>query len=187
MKIILASKSPRRQELLSLITEDFIIDVPKGEENCPEGIPLFSRPQYLAEQKASEIAKKEPEALIIAADTAVFYGEQMLGKPKDEQDARDMLMLLSGKTHTVITGCAVRLGDREESFSVSTEVEFYPLDDDMIENYIKTGESMDKAGAYGIQGKGALLIKGIKGDYFNVVGLPVAKLEKILKKIDLKR
>ena len=84
MKIILASKSPRRQELLSLITEDFIIDVPKGEENCPEDIPLFSRPQYLAEQKASEIAKKEPEALIIAADTAVFLGEQMLGKPKDE-------------------------------------------------------------------------------------------------------
>jgi len=106
----------------------------------------------------------------------------MLGKPKDEQEARDMLMCLSGKTHTVITGCAVRQGEREESFSVSTEVEFYPLDEETIENYIKTGESMDKAGAYGIQGKGALLIKGIKGDYFNVVGLPVAKLEKILKK-----
>ena len=182
MEIVLASKSPRRQELLSVITKDFIIDVPKGEEHCPESVPLFSRPQALARQKAEEIAGKHKDKIVIAADTAVFCDDTMLGKPKTEEEAREMLHLLSGRTHTVITGCSIARGGSFEDFSVRTEVEFYPLDDEDIENYIKTGESMDKAGAYGIQGKGSVLVKGIKGDYFNVVGLPVAELHKRLKK-----
>ena len=182
MKIILASQSPRRRELLSLITPDFEIDVPHGEEACPATLPLYERPQFLALEKAREVALRHLDDIIIAADTAVFCDDKMLGKPRDEKEAREMLSLLSGRTHVVITGCAVKSSKGEETFSVSTEVEFYPLDNDTIDWYVKTGEPLDKAGAYGIQGRGAVLVRGIKGDYFNVVGLPVAQLNLALKK-----
>ncbi len=183
MKVILASKSPRRQELLRVLCSDFSIDVPVGEEFCPAEIPLFSRPEFLAREKAIEVAARNPDALIIAADTAVFSDGAMLGKPKNEAEAREMLGSLSGKTHEVITGCAIAYSGKIETFSVKTEVEFYPLSDSDIDSYIKTGESFDKAGAYGIQGKGAILVRGIRGDYFNVVGLPIAELSQKLKNI----
>ncbi len=182
MKIILASQSPRRRELLSLIVPQFEIDTPLEEEACPDSVSLYERPQFLASQKAREVSRRHKDDLVIAADTAVFCDGEMLGKPEDEADARRMLLSLSGKKHKVITGCAVRLGEREEVFSVETTVEFYSLDNDTVDWYIKTGEPMDKAGAYGIQGRGAVLIKGINGDYFNVVGLPVAELNLRLKK-----
>lgn len=185
MKYILASASPRRRELLSLIVDDFVIDVPKGEELCPEGTAPFDRPQALACCKAEEVASRHGGDLIIAADTAVFLDGLMLGKPKDEHHAAQMLSALSGRTHTVITGCCLLLGDKKRAFSVRTSVSFYPLSDREIAEYIATGEPMDKAGAYGIQGRGAVLVKGIEGDYFNVVGLPVAELSRQLSLIKM--
>ncbi len=182
MKIILASQSPRRRELLSLITEQFEIVPPEGEENCPEETPLYERPLMLARQKAEEVARKYPNDIVISADTAVFCDNKMFGKPQGYAEAREMLFSLSGKVHKVVTGCVIRKGEEEEAFSVTTDVEFYPLDEETVDWYIKTNECYDKAGAYGIQGKGALLVKSINGDYFNVVGLPVAELHFRLKK-----
>lgn len=183
MKYILASASPRRRELLSLVLPDFDICVPMGEETCPDYVSAFQVPKFLSLQKATEVAKDNNGAVIIAADTAVFLEENMLGKPKDKIDAKKMLASLAGRVHKVITGCTIIYGEKVDSFSVGTEVEFYPLTDSQIDAYIAENESMDKAGAYGIQGKGALLVAGIKGDYFNVVGLPVAELSRHIEKI----
>lgn len=184
MQFCLASASPRRRELLALINDDFIIDIPQNEEFCPNSIKPLERPEYLAVKKAEEVAARHSDCLIIAADTAVFLGEEMLGKPKTEREAADMLRLLSGNTHTVVTGCSVIYKDKKISFSVSTEVVFYPLSDEEIKAYIATGEPMDKAGSYGIQGKGAVFVREIKGDYFNVVGLPVAELYRKISEIE---
>ena len=182
MQFCLASASPRRRELLALIKEDFIIDVPQNEERCPDDLRPLDRPEFLAVKKAEEVAARHSGDLIIAADTAVFLDGNMLGKPQTEAEASSMLHALSDKTHTVVTGCCVMRGEESLSFSVSTVVTFYQLSDSEIDEYIKTGEPMDKAGAYGIQGKGALFVREIRGDYFNVVGLPVAELyRKILE------
>jgi len=129
------------------------------------------------------VHKLHPDDTVIGCDTGVFIDNQMIGKPKSDKAAFEILKLLSGKTHRVITGCAVYKGGRTVSFSQVTEVEFYKLTNAEIEEYIATGETSDKAGAYGIQGNGALLVKQIKGDYFNVVGLPVALLNKKLNEI----
>ncbi len=183
MEIVLASASPRRKELLGLIADDFRVLVSDEEEILPEGIEPFSAPEYLAGIKAGAVKEICPDALVIGADTAVFYGERMLGKPRDEKEAREMLTALSGKTHRVITGCALFYKDKKCAFSVSTEVEFYKLSERDIDWYIETNEWTDKAGAYGIQGKGSTLVKGIKGDYFSVVGLPIAELKRKIEEI----
>lgn len=181
--IILASASPRRQELLSLITDNFKIEPAHIDESIHEHTELFKIPEYLAVKKAEYVHKLHPDDTVIGCDTGVFIDNQMIGKPKSDKAAFEILKLLSGKTHRVITGCAVYKGGRTVSFSQVTEVEFYKLTNSEIEEYIATGETSDKAGAYGIQGKGALLVKQIKGDYFNVVGLPVALLNKKLNEI----
>lgn len=184
MKYILASASPRRKELLNLITSDFIVLPPYADEAVPSSMePLFA-PEYLAVKKAKSVAQANPDITVIGADTAVFVNDRMLGKPIDAEDAKNMLLDLSGKTHEVITGCAVCRNDRCTSFSCVTKVTFFDIDLKTVYNYIETGEPMDKAGAYGIQGKGALLVKEISGDYFNVVGLPVSRLAKTLKGIE---
>ena len=175
---ILASASPRRKELITRITEDFLIDTPKGEEFCPDDISAEARPEFLACQKAEEVSARHKGEIIIAADTAVFLDGDMLGKPKDEADARRMLKTLSGRTHHVITGCCIKRDKKVKSFSVKTAVTFYELTDEQIDAYIKTNEPFDKAGAYGVQGKGALLVREIVGDYFNVVGFPIAELSR---------
>ena len=180
-KIILASQSPRRRELIGNITTDFEVIVSPAEERLPEGLAPEDAPAYLARLKAAAVARDYPDRLVIGADTIVLLGDRLLGKPKDADDARDMLRLLSGRSHTVITGCCLMLGGRERSFSQSTRVEFYPLTDREIDGYIATGEPFDKAGAYGIQGKGMLLVKGVEGDYFNVMGLPVGMLSRELR------
>lgn len=179
--VILASASPRRKELLGLITEEFKI-IPSGvEETVPDGIPPEKQPEFLAKLKAEDIAKKYPHDIIIGADTSVIIDNCVLGKPDGREEARSMLNRLSGRTHKVITGCAVIKNGECRSFSSVTEVEFYRLTDKETEDYIDTGEPFDKAGAYGIQGKGGLLVKAIRGDWFNVVGLPVAELARVLK------
>lgn len=177
MKLILASASPRRKELLSLITKNFTVIPAAGEEHIDNSLLPVERVTALAVQKAGEVAEKHPDSIVIGADTMVFLGDIALGKPADVSDAKRMLSLLSGKTHTVITAVAIaQNGKVINTFAESTEVEFYPLSQSEIDAYISTGEPMDKAGAYGIQGQGALLVKGIKGDYYNVMGLPAAKL-----------
>lgn len=167
---------------MSLITEDFRIIPAKSEEVLPEKISPEDAVVLLSEQKAEEIYRENRGEIIVAADTVVAIDGRILGKPADEKDAFAMLKTLSGRTHEVFTGvCVIFANGRKERFFEETKVEFYELSDGEIAEYIKSGEPMDKAGAYGIQGKGALLVKRIDGDYFNVVGLPVARLLRVLK------
>lgn len=182
--IILASKSPRRQELIQNITRDFTVVVSDVEERLPKGIAPEEIPAYLAEIKAQAVADSYPDDVVIGADTVVILDGEVLGKPRDEDDAARMLKALSGKAHTVVTGCCIISRQRRISFSELTRVEFYPLSDREIEEYIATGEPFDKAGAYGIQGRGSVLVKRIEGDYFNIVGLPVGRLKREFEKID---
>lgn len=184
-KLILASKSPRREELLKKITEDFEIIVSDVDEILPADIKPEEAPVYLAALKANAVAKQHPGNIVIGADTVVILEGDILGKPKNEDDAFLMLKSLSGKTHTVITGCCITDGVREQRFSDSTEVTFYVLSDREIRDYIATGDPMDKAGSYGIQEKGTLFVKGIRGDFFNVMGLPVAMLYREIKKFEV--
>lgn len=181
-EFILASGSPRRKELLSAIGIDFDVVVSDADENSiSKDAPVEIYVQELALLKAAATAKnvlKKKKALIIAADTIVTLDGKILGKPQDEDDAFNMLSELSGRTHAVYTGyCIMRISDGFTVCNrVKTEVTFKLLDDEKIRSYIRTGEPMDKAGAYGIQGLGALLIEKIDGDYFNVVGLPISSL-----------
>ena len=177
---ILASGSPRRKELLSLIIPKFEILVSGCEEFVPAGTPAEKVPAILAEQKALAVAELRPEDTVIGSDTVVVLGGKIFGKPKDKADAHAMLRALSGKKHCVYTGVAVAEKGSVRSFVQKTEVEFYELSDETINNYIETLEPMDKAGSYGIQGKGSVLVKGITGDYFNVMGLPVAETARFL-------
>lgn len=181
MKIILASASPRRKELLTLAGIEYEVVVSQCEEILPENITPDKAVEELARQKAEDVFCRNEEAMIIAADTVVALGDTILGKPKDEEDAFNMLSSLSGKCHTVYTGVCIKKKDKTDIFHVATQVEFYELSDKEIKDYIATGEPMDKAGAYGIQGKGFVLVKGIHGDYFNVVGLPLSETVRHIK------
>lgn len=176
--IILASQSPRRQELLKLITNDFEIKVSNVDETLPSGISPKDAVLYLSKIKAEPF--KNDSDTIIGADTVVALDGKILGKPKNDENAREMLKFLSGKAHSVFTGVTLIKGDIKRSFAVETKVKFFDLTDEEIDEYIKTGEPADKAGAYGIQGYGSLLVEKIDGDYFNVVGLPVSKLAREL-------
>ncbi len=181
MKLILASASPRRQELIALISQN-VVCAPSGvDEVIPEDTEALDIPLCLATQKAEAVAEKFPDEMVIGCDTSVILGSEILGKPKDKADARRMINALSGKVHQVVTGCALFYKGKSVGFSNVTEVEFFDLSDEEIENYINTSEPYDKAGGYGIQGKAGLFVKGIKGDYFNVVGLPVAELYRQIK------
>ena len=181
MSIVLASASPRRRELLQTAGVEFTVCVSDAEERIPPGTPPHEAVMLLAKQKALAVAKDRPNDLVIGADTVVVYDGAILGKPADEADAARMLRMLSGRTHTVYTGVCLVSAGSAETFFEQTQVTFYPLTDDEIAAYIATGEPMDKAGAYGIQGRGCTLVRGICGDYFNVVGLPVAALCRRLK------
>lgn len=176
MKVILASASPRRRELMNLITEDFTAVSSDADETLPPDIKPLEASEYLAVLKAEAVSCDYPEDIVIGCDTTVIIGDEILGKPRDIAHAEQLLRELSGKTHTVVTGCAIVSGERKHSFSVYTEVTFRSLSDADITAYISTDEPYDKAGGYGIQGKGALLVDKISGDYFNVVGLPVSRL-----------
>ena len=181
--IILASKSPRRHELFEYITRDFEVVAIDEPEVLPKDIPLEEAPVFLAEHKAEAAARLYPDKTVIGADTVVILSGELMGKPKDSDDAFRMLRALSGGVHTIVTGCCIINGTRRSAFSQTTEVEFYKLSDREILDYIATGEPFDKAGAYGIQGQGMLLVKGIVGDYYNVMGLPVAELKRELERM----
>ncbi|MDR2687342.1 MAG: Maf family protein [Oscillospiraceae bacterium] len=181
MTYILASASPRRKELLALAGIPFEVHAPHVEERVDPAWDAAGAARALARQKAAAVAGDFPGACVIAADTVVEAGGVLLGKPEDAADAARMLRLLSGREHRVVTGVCLRLGGGERVFSRETLVRFYPLGEEEIAAYVRSGEPMDKAGAYGIQGRGALLVEGVTGDYFNVVGLPVAALARELK------
>lgn len=174
--VILASQSPRRKELLEYLVKDFTVRPTDADELLPAGIGPSGAVLLLARRKARFAAEEQPEALVIGADTMVAAGHEILGKPRDQQDAARMLRLLSGEAHHVYTGVALCLQGRETSFFGVTEVEMAPLTQAEIDWYLSTGEAMDKAGAYGIQGAAARFIRRISGDYFNVMGLPVNAL-----------
>lgn len=176
MQVILASQSPRRKELLAHLTENFTVEVSGVDELLPAGIGPGGAAILLAQRKARVVAERHPQALVIGADTMVSVGREILGKPKSDPDAARMLGLLSGRAHQVYTGVAIYLEGREKSFNVMTEVEMAPLSPEEIVWYLSTGEAMDKAGAYGIQGAASRFVRRIAGDYFNVMGLPVNAL-----------
>ena len=180
-KIILASASPRHQELLRFIYPEFEVIPADVDETLPNGIDAKYAPVYLAEIKARAVCFEHPNALVIAADTVVICDREILGKPCDKADAERMLKALSGTTHSVITGCCIALKDKIKAFSVESLVTFYPLSTSEISEYIASGEPMDKAGAYGIQGAASLFTEKIEGDYFNIVGLPISRLNRELK------
>ena len=181
-KIVLCSASPRRQELLRRIgIENFDIRVPEVEESFPAGLTPRETVEYISREKAQAArALCVPDEIFITADTMVFLDHQRLGKPRDEAEALRMLTALQGRHHTVCTGVTVCQGDRMETESEATEVTFRPATEAELLGYIRTGEPMDKAGAYGVQGKGALLVEKLNGDFFNVMGLPVLRLSRML-------
>ncbi len=183
MGLILASASPRRRELMALAGLEFRVCVSDCDESVPDCLSPGEAAVDTARRKAFAVADRFPEDTVIGADTIVVIDGAILGKPKDGRDAASMLRRLSGRTHSVYTGVCVVSGGEAHSFCEKTDVTFYRLTEDEINGYIATGEPADKAGAYGIQGKGSLLVKSISGDYFNVVGLPISVLVRLLIEI----
>ena len=182
-KIILASASPRRRELLEM----FGFDIDVRPSSCSEDIRADTPAELvmkLSDLKCSDVAGRihrqacEDADIVLGADTVVVLGNTVIGKPKDEEDAFKILRSLSGKVHSVYTGVTIFCisSGKKETFFEKTDVEFYEITDEDIKNYISTGEPMDKAGAYGVQGKGAFLVKRIDGDFYTVVGLPAARV-----------
>ena len=184
MAFILASASPRRRELLTGLGLRFEVRPAQAEEHPAPGLSGAETAIRLSRAKCLEIAASaDREDVIIAADTVVVSEGEILGKPQDASDARRMLRALSGRSHWVYTGVTVSRGGALVSEAEGTQVRFRPLTDPEIDAYIATGEPMDKAGAYGIQGRAALFVEGIDGDYFNVVGLPLCRLGQMLKQL----
>ena len=178
--IILASGSPRRRELMGYIRTDFeVVTLPTSEDADP-GLPPNELAKTLALRKAAAVAKLRPRDTVIGADTIVFLDGRIFGKPKDSAQAAEMLRALSGREHSVFTGVAIIRDGRSRVFCEETQVRFAELTDDEILTYTATNEPLDKAGAYGIQGRGALLVRGITGDFYNVMGLPLRRLSEEL-------
>lgn len=180
--IILASKSPRRQELLRLLGVPFQIITEDIDETMDPTLAPEDEVRRVSACKAQAVTDLvSPRDTVISADTIVVLGTQVMGKPKDADDAEKMLRALSGKTHCVMTGLTVRQGSRSESVTVTTQITFRDLSDREIRAYVASGEPMDKAGAYGIQGGASVFVRHLSGDYFNVMGLPVCTLTQMLR------
>ena len=184
MHIVLASGSPRRKELLEMLgVKDMLIIPAAGEEKAPAGAGPEELVKALSAQKASEVAAlRDKDDLVIGADTIVWVEGRVFGKPHSEEEAEHMLRTLSGNTHEVYTGVTVIRGERVISEAERSLVHLRQLSESEIKAYVATGEPMDKAGAYGAQGKAALFVRGIEGDFFNVMGLPLCRLGEMLKK-----
>ncbi len=182
MKLILASQSPRRKELLALFHIPFSVRVADIDEAMDPRAEVRDEVARVSREKARAVAAG-PEDVVIAADTVVVLGDRILGKPHSPEEAEKMLTALSGREHQVMTGVTVIRGEKTESFTEVTDIYFRPLSQSEIRDYVATGEPMDKAGAYGIQGGAALFAEKIVGDYYNVMGLPVCRLWQVLKKI----
>ncbi len=179
-RFILASASPRRKQLLKQAGYAFEIVVSDADESLPAGITPEKAVRRNAARKAQAVAETNPGAVVLGCDTVVAIDGEILGKPQDEAEAKAMLRRLSGNTHTVYSGVCITDGKKETVFAVATDVTFYALSDRTIDAYAATKEPMDKAGAYGIQGLGCVLVKEISGDYSNVVGLPLSESARAL-------
>ncbi len=184
MDLILASSSPRRREMFKLIGLDFTVMVSEADENIVEQDPK-KFVTALAKRKAEAVFKKRPDACVVGSDTVVLIDGRIIGKPKDRQDAFKILSTLNGRTHTVYTGLAVLAKNSEQLYCDETRVTFAKLSDEELWHYIGTGEPLDKAGAYGIQGPGAILVEKIEGCYFTVIGMPVPVLYRLLKNVGI--
>ncbi len=182
MEIILASQSPRRKELLSLLGIPFCVRVSDVDEKMDPALPAEQEVARVSKLKALAV-KRTPEDVVIAADTVVVCDGSVLGKPRDAEDAKRMLRMLSGREHSVMTGLTVLKGDTCVSHTQITKLRFRELSEKEICRYVQSGEPMDKAGAYGIQGGAAVFVESLQGDYFNVVGLPVCRLYQIMEEI----
>ena len=182
MEVILASQSPRRKELMGLFHIPFIIRVSDADETMDPNAPAAQQVAQVSRRKA-EAVSREPDDVVIAADTIVVCGGEILGKPRDTADASRMLHMLSGRDHQVMTGMTVLRGDRCLVCTEITDIHFRDLTDREIDAYIRTGEPMDKAGSYGIQGGAAIFAERLVGDYYNVMGLPVCRLGQLLREI----
>lgn len=180
--LILASASPRRRELMGLLGIPFTVRAADIDETMDDSKPPFDEVARLSCRKAMAVRREEDE-VVVAADTVVVCGRRVLGKPRSREEAAAMLRLLSGREHQVMTGCTVLWGQKRETFTEVTDLSFRPLTEREILRYVDTGEPMDKAGAYGIQGGAALFCPGIRGDYYNVMGLPVCRLSMVLGKM----
>lgn len=181
--MILASASPRRKELLALAGFDFQIETAAVEETYDPTLPPEQIVMHLAAVKSAPVAARHPDETVIGADTVVVLDEAILGKPHSTDEAKAMLRRLSGRVHQVYTGVCLRRGETVVRFAACTLAHFKVLSEEEIAAYVATGEPMDKAGAYGVQGRGCVLVEGIEGDYFNVVGLPVSRLYDEIKKL----
>lgn len=182
MQFILASASPRRRELLGLFKIPFEIRVADIDETMDSEKEAFDEVARVSRLKALAVPREEGD-LVIAADTIVVCQGRILGKPADQAEAVRMLQSLSGRSHQVMTGCTVLYGNRTETFTEVTDLHFRPLSQREIESYVASGEPMDKAGAYGIQGGAALFCDAMAGDYYNVMGLPVCRLGQVLRQL----
>ncbi len=182
-KVVLASSSPRRRELLNLIGLAHEVRPPNLDDSMRPREAPRRHAERLARDKASAIAMRDPDLITIGADTIVVINRKVLGKPVDEEDAARMLAMLSGREHTVITAVAVSRGKKLRSAIEEVKVRFRRLREDEIEAYIATGEPMDKAGAYGIQGYGATIVERVEGDYFAVMGLPLVRLIGLMRDV----
>lgn len=182
MQLILASASPRRKALLSLFGLPFVVRAADIDETMDFSKPPFDEVARVSRAKALAVAREEDDA-VVAADTIVVCDGRVLGKPHSREEAIAMLSLLSGRDHQVMTGCTVLRGQKSETFTEVTDLHFRPLSQMEIEKYVASGEPMDKAGAYGIQGGAALFCERIAGDYYNVMGLPVCRLGQALKRL----
>ena len=184
MKLILASQSPRRKQLLSLLDIPFEIIVADIDEKIDEDRPLRDEIEKLSFLKANEVFKDHRDSVVIGADTIVTLDDKILGKPHDREDAKKMLQMLQDNRHTVITGVTIISAKMSETFSVVSDVYFHKMNDEEIDRYIETGEPMDKAGAYAIQGIGSRFVKKIDGDYYAIMGFPVSEVYHRLKKYE---
>jgi len=185
-RVILASASPRRRELLDLVGIAYDVEPADIDETYGDGEEAAAHAERLAREKGATIAARNPDAVVIAADTIVVIDGLVLGKPRDEADAARMLSMLGGQTHVVLTAVAVMYRGHVRSGVESVLVTFRALDRERIGAYIATSEPMDKAGAYGIQGFGATLVERIDGDYFAVMGLPLARMVDLLREIGVR-
>ena len=181
-RVILASKSPRRKELMELLNIPFDVIVSDIDEQIDYNNDLVKEIEKLSYQKAMAVFKDHNNALVIGSDTIVKINNDVLGKPKSIEMAKNMLRELSDNTHEVVTGVTILYQDKVETFSSVAKVTFYPLTEEEIDEYVNSNEPMDKAGSYAIQGDGAKFIKSIEGDYYTIVGLPIAELYHRLKK-----
>ena len=187
-RIILASTSPRRKEIFGKINVPFEVRESNYEEDMTLQMPAIKLAEYLSAGKARAVADKFKDAIVIAADTFIIYNDQRLGKPKTAERAKEMLEMLSGKEHDIVTGVTIIDADsgKQVSFHETTKVFMENLSPEIIDAYIKTGEPLDKAGSYALQEIGALLIEKIEGDFFNAMGLPLKRLVKELEDFGIK-